>query len=269
MNVHIITGGSSGIGLEVSKRFKDGTVLIAGRGEEKLIKAVEELKSSGVSAVYKQVDVADIDSIKELFEYGKTLGDIKTVVNSAGVSGIGIDAKLTFEIDLIGTENIIATAENYMSDGGVVIVMASIMGYVAPSCDGCDDYLTYPTKPGAIEALVKFTEDSSDIAYNLSKRGVQLLVKRFAMDYGEKGIRIVSISPGIIVSPMSKKAEEENPEIMNYMKSMTPLRRYGEVSDIANMIEFVSSDKARFITGTDIVVDGGLTPRLSEVMSEI
>ncbi len=267
MNIHVVTGGSSGIGLEVSKKFTDGLVLISGRGEEKLIKAVQELKSNGVNAKYKQSDISDRDSVKELLEYAKTLGNIKTVVNSAGVSGVGIDARKTFEIDLIGTENMVLASKDYIGEGGVLILMASMMGYVAPSCDSCNDYLVNPSKPGVIDELVKFTQNGSDVAYNLSKRGVQLMVKKYAAEYGDKGIRIVSVSPGIIVSPMSKKAEEENPEIMSYMKSMTPLKRYGEVEDISNMIHFLASEKASFITGNDFVVDGGLTPKLSEIMS--
>ncbi|MDO5725147.1 MAG: SDR family NAD(P)-dependent oxidoreductase [Tissierellia bacterium] len=111
-NIHIITGGSSGIGLECAKRFKEGLVLVTGRTESKLEKAVEELKALGVDAAYKTGDISSQESVDELFEYAKSLGNVKTLINSAGVSGVGADAKFTLEIDLLGTLHLIESAKN-------------------------------------------------------------------------------------------------------------------------------------------------------------
>lgn len=267
-DIHIVTGGSSGIGLECAKSFKKGTVIITGRRENKLIEAVEELKKSGVDAIYKQGDISNIESIRELFQFASTKGSIKTVLNSAGVSGIGVDAKLTFEIDLLGTENLIKVAKEFIKEGGVVILLASMMGHIVSENPDYDKYLSDPSTKGAIDELVKIVEDRSDLAYNFSKRGVHLLVKKHAPELGRLGIRLISISPGIIMTPMSKKAAEEHPEQMNYMKMMTPMDRNGEPEDIVSVVEFLASDKASFITGTDILVDGGLTLKLPEIMSE-
>lgn len=265
--VHIITGGSSGIGLECAKEFKEGIVVITGRNEERLAKAIKELEESGIEALPKQGDISDRESVKELFDYAKSFGEVKTVVNSAGVSGVGVDARLTFEIDLLGTENLVLEAKEAMAPGGVVILLASMMGHIVPPNDAYDPYLENPSKEGSIDALVEAAQNKSDYAYNFSKRGVHLLAKRFAWEYGEKGLRILSLSPGIIMTPMSKKAAEEHPEQMNYMKSMTPVGRNGEPEDISEMVAFLASDKASFITGTDILVDGGLTLKLAEIVS--
>jgi NAD(P)-dependent dehydrogenase (short-subunit alcohol dehydrogenase family) len=75
---------------------------------------------------------------------------------------------------------------------------------------------------------------------------------------GKKGARIVSISPGVIMTPMSKKALEEHPEVMKATLDNTPLKKYGEPEDVANAVEFLLSKKANFITGTDLIVDGGI-----------
>lgn len=265
-NVHIITGGSSGIGLECAKEFKDGIVLITSRGEEKLISAEKELKGAGIEVAYKTSDISDKNSISELFEYGKSLGKIKTVVNSAGVSGVGADAKLTFEIDLIGTQNLIDLTLEYMEEDTVLILIASMMGHVVPSNEKYDTYLENPTKEGSIEALVQIAGNSSDVAYNFSKKGVHMLVKKYASEFGKKGGRIVSLSPGIIMTPMGEKAAQEHPEQMNYMKSMTPAGRNGKPEDIANAVAFLADDRASFITGTDLIVDGGLTINLPKIM---
>lgn len=115
-NVYIITGGSSGIGLESAKEFKDGIVLITGRNENKLIAAQEELKEVGIDVVYKTSDISDKASVAELFEYGKSLGKLRAVINSAGISGVGVDARLTFEIDLVGAQNLIDLTMEYMEE---------------------------------------------------------------------------------------------------------------------------------------------------------
>lgn len=264
-NVHVITGGSSGIGLECAKRFKDGVVLITGRNEDKLKSAELELKEAGIEVAYKASDISKKDSIRELFEYGKSLGKIRTVLNSAGVSGGMANTKATFEIDLLGTENLIEEALNVAEEDTVIILIASMMGHVVPPNPDYDKYLANPSEPGAIDALVEIVQDKSDLAYNFSKRGVHLLVKKYAPSLGQKKARIVSISPGIIMTPMSKKAAEDHPEQMQYMEKMTPIGRNGEPEDIANAVSFLADDRASFITGTDLLVDGGLTIKLPEI----
>ncbi len=265
-DVHIITGGSSGIGLEAAKKFKDGIVIISSRGEDKLKKALEELKGLGIDAYYKTSDLRDRKSIKELFDYAKSLGKIKTVVNSAGVSGSGGDARLTFEIDLLGTESLILESLEVADKNTVLILIGSMVGTLVPDSSLYNDYLENPSKEGAIEALLRVVRNNSDAAYNFSKRGVQLLAKKYAGAFGEKGARILSLSPGVIMTPMAEKAAEEHPEQMNYMRSMTPAGRNGKPEDVAHLIAFLADDKSSFITGTDILVDGGLSINLPEIL---
>lgn len=264
-NIHIITGGSSGIGLECAKEFKDGTVLITGRNEERLKGAEKELKEAGIDIAYKSSDISNRDSIKELFEYAKTLGTIKTVVNSAGVSGGSANAKLTLDIDLLGTENLIKETLKIAGENTALILIASMMGHVVPPNPDYDKYLENPSEEGAIDALVNVVKDQADVAYNFSKRGVHLLVEKYASEFGEKGARIVSLSPGIIMTPMGEKAAADHPEQMNFMKKMTPMGRNGKTEDIATAVSFLADDKASFITGTDLLVDGGLTIKLPEI----
>ena len=98
--------------------------------------------------------------------------------------------------------------------------------------------------------------------YNFAKRGVLLLLKENAMRMGQKGARIVSVSPGVIMTPMGIKAAEEHPERMNKLKELTPLGRNGTPEDIAEVVKFLISDKAQFITGSDILIDGGIVTQL-------
>lgn len=265
-NVHIITGGSSGIGLECAKQFKDGVVLISSRSEDKLQNAEKELKKHGVDVVYKTSDLTDQKSLEELFHYADSLGKIRTIVNSAGVSGSGGDARFTFEIDLIGTENLIKESKKVVEENSVLILIGSMMGRIVPDSEDYNKYLENPSKEGSIDSLLKIVDNNSDTAYNFSKKGVQLLAQKYAPEFGEKGARIISVSPGIIMTPMAEKAAEEHPEQMNYMKSMTPAGRNGKPEDVAYAVAFLADEKASFITGTDILIDGGLTIKLPEIM---
>ena len=265
--VHIITGGSSGIGLECAKQFKDGVVIISSRSEDKLKNAQAQLKEEGIEVVYKSSDLTDENSLKELFDYANSLGKIKTIINSAGVSGSGGDAKFTFEIDLIGTQNLIKESLKNADKNTAVILIGSMMGTVVPDNKEYNKYLEDPSAEGAIDALIKVVDNNADTAYNFSKKGVQLLAKKYAPEFGEKGARIVSVSPGIIMTPMAEKAAADHPEQMNYMKSMTPAGRNGTPEDIAYTVAFLADDRASFITGTDILVDGGLAIKLPEIQA--
>lgn len=265
MNVHVITGGGSGIGFECAKRFKDGIVLITGRNEKKLNNAVEELKTFGVTAKYHISDVSSRESMKELAEFAKDIGTIKTVINSAGVSGDGTTAEITFKIDLLGSEYIIDEFYNVIEDNSVVIMISSMMGKTIPDNPAYDDLLREPSKEGNLEKLVAIVEDKSNVAYNFAKKGVVSLVLKNADRFGSKGSRILAVSPGIIMTKMAEVAEKEHPEQMKYLRDITPMGRLGSIEDIANTVEFLCSDKASFITGSNIFVDGGLANNLDKL----
>ena len=267
-DVHIITGGSSGIGLGAARNFNQGKVIITGRTEETLKKAEKELKEAGVDVGYKTSDITDRESLKELFEFGKTFGRIKTVVNSAGVSGGMASAKQTLEIDLFGTENMIEETYKHAEEDTSLILIGSMMGYIVPDDEEVNELLANPSEEGAIDRLVEILNDDSDEAYNYSKKGVHLMVKKYANKFGEKDARINSISPGIIMTPMAKKAAEDHPEQMEQMKSLTPMSRNGEREDVSNAVCFLASDNSSFVTGIDLLVDGGLSINLAKVREE-
>ena len=264
-NVHVVTGGGSGIGLDTAKLFKDGIVVITGRNEDKLKEALVELKAANVEAVYKVSDISSQQANKELIEYAATLGQLKTVVNSAGVSGGQASAENTYKIDLLGPDFLVEETLKVASENTVVVLISSMMGHVVPNNEAYDNFLANPQAEGAIDALVAVVQNDSDNAYNFSKKGVHMLVKKWATKFGEKGARIVSLSPGIIMTPMSELAATDHPERMAFMEKMTPAGRNGMPEDIARAIEFLVDDKSSFITGTDLLVDGGLTNRLPEI----
>ena len=128
-----------------------------------------------------------------------------------------------------------------------------------------DEALSNPQAEGSFETICKYIDSSSDMLYNFAKRGTVLLTEKNANKWGTKGARIVSVSPGVIETPMGLKAAEEHPERMEMIKKATPLRRNGQPEDIADVVYFLVSDKARFITGTDILVDGGVVNNIKKM----
>lgn len=266
MKVHVITGGGSGIGFKSAKVFEDGLVIITGRTEDKLKKACDVLNKDGKAEYsYKTCDVSDKDSVRELFKFAASKGELKTVVNSAGVSGVGASVDAVLNVDLKGAKFVTDAACEYMHKGGVLIQIASMMGHIVPVSDTYINELVEPDKEGAIEKLSGIVDSNSDTAYNFAKLGVIEMVKANAMKFGKKGLRIVTVSPGIIMTEMAKQAQEENAEIMEKMVENTPAQRTGKPEDIANAVKFLASDDASFITGTDLLVDGGLSLALKSM----
>ena len=263
--VYLVTGGSSGIGLEVAKRLKDGKVFITGRREEKLVESVKELKTLGVDADYLQGDLSDENRLSEIFKRVAEEGKLAGVINSAGVSGVGDSVDTTLEIDLKGAALLIEEAKKIATKGSIIVMISSMMGYMVPPNPELDGLLRHPLEEENLRKIKEACQDDSSNAYNISKRGVHLLVEENASAFGEKSSRIVSVSPGVIMTPMAREAAKAYPERMAFMEQMTPCKRSGDPEDIANAVEFLLSDNASFITGCDLRVDGGLVLNLPKM----
>ena len=115
-----------------------------------------------------------------------------------------------------------------------------------------------PLSPGFFDELGKFFDvDVPSLAYQVSKRGVHRLVRRAAPSWGERGARIMSVSPGINDTPMNRLDESNHPIMQDIIKS-SPLGRRGTPEEIANVISFITSDAASLLTGSDVLADGGM-----------
>lgn len=132
------------------------------------------------------------------------------------------------------------------------------MGHAIPPNPAYDEALRKPNRKDAFSIVEPFVEGNSDTMYNFTKRGVLLLCEDNVMRFGNMGARIVTISPGVVFSPMVKQAWHDHPETMEAQRRMTPAGRYGVPEDIAEVAKFLVCDCSEFITGTDIKVDGGL-----------
>lgn len=267
-NVYVVTGGSGGIGLESAKRFTDGTVIIADINEEALAKGKAELEAAGIKAETAVCDISNPEQVNEIAKKAASMGTIKAVVHTAGISPSAKNVALIMKIDLIGTENIIEGFYPVMEAGSSMILIASMMGHIVPPNPAYDELMVNCKEEGFVDKILPFINDDPAKAYNFAKRGVHLLTKKWLGKFGEKQIRINSVSPGVIETKMALEAARDFPEQLKYMESLTALKRNGKPEDIADAVMFLASDAASFISGTDLLVDGGLITNLIAIQSK-
>ena len=261
----VITGGAGGIGSACAKVFKNNHLIITDYSTELVDTAVEGLAKDGYSVSGIACDITNTADVNKLKQFVADKGTFKALVHTAGVSGSMKDLQKIFAIDLVATEILIEAFYEIARENSVAVLMSSMMGFVVPPNEKYDEALRNPQNAGSFETVNQFIGNNSDTLYNFVKRGVHLLVQKHVNKWGAKDARIVSLSPGVIETPMGLKAAEEHPEQIEMIKKATPLQRNGQPEDVADVVEFLVSNKARFITGTDILVDGGVIHNIKKM----
>ncbi len=265
-SVYVITGGSGGMGKATAELVgKKGTVLLADISEERLIQAKEELAAKGITDVYYQtVDITSRENVASLAQKSAELGTLKGLIHTAGLSPSMADSRRITEVNLLGTGIVLEAFLPYATQGTSVVCISSMSGHMLPRVGPYSDVLKKPLADNIVEAVEQFAQGNPGTAYTFSKLGVILYVEDQAWNWGEKGARINSISPGTINTPMGRLEASQQVE-MKAMLDITPLRREGEPSEIATAVEFLLSDAASYISGIDLRVDGGTIANLNKV----
>jgi NAD(P)-dependent dehydrogenase (short-subunit alcohol dehydrogenase family) len=180
---------------------------------------------------------------------------IGALIHTAGLSPTMGDAAQILAVNYDGTSRLVEAVRPRMLEGACAVLIASSSGYsaVSPEVDAALDAIP----PGGDSSSLLKIASNPGHAYSLSKRGVQRIVERRAMAFGERKARIMSISPGLIDTAMGRAEAKVHP-IMAEMRNRTPLGRYGTADEIASVAVFLCSADASFVTGSDIKVDGGV-----------
>ena len=241
MSTVLITGASRGIGAECARAFAKAGYDVAinfCRSAEKAEALTDEIKEYGVNAICVQADVADSAQVKSMFETVRSeLGAVDILVNNAGIAHTGLLTDMSddewqrlMNTDLSGTFYCCREALSDMirAHSGIIINIASMWGEVGASCEA---------------------------AYSASKAGVIGLTKALAKEVGPSGIRVNAVSPGVVMTDMMSDYTQEE---INVLKDETPLNALGTPEDIAEAVLFLASEKARFITGQVLSVNGGM-----------
>ena len=259
----IVVIGAGGIGLAIARRQGFGkTVLLADWNEETLAKAAADLGQASYAVVTQQVDVTSRASVQTLAEAAEALGPVMQVINTAGLSPNMAPVDKVLEVDLYGSAVVFEEFGKVIAPGGAGLIISSMAGHMMPQMPGdqehalaftpADDLLKLPfLQPDAIPNTL--------VAYMVAKRANFLRVQAEAMRWGERGARVNAISPGIIVTPLA--AHELNSEIGDIYRGMvaaSPSKRMAPPEEIAIAANFLLGPDAGFITGSDLLIDGGV-----------
>lgn len=260
--VCVITGGGSGMGLATAKWMgKDHSIIISGRSVKKLENAISLLQAEGIEAKAYACDVSNIDDVVCLANFAKEKGKITAVIHAAGMSPHMGDARKIMEANALGTININNAFYNVMEEGSCIIDVSSMSAYLTPKFIMPVGLYKYSIKDPELfmkkimRRVNLFPERfKSGVSYGISKNFVIWFAKQDAARFGEKGIRVISVSPGNFETPMG---ELEKEEAFEYTKHCA-VKRSGHVDEIASLFAYLASETAGYLTGTDILCDGGL-----------
>jgi NAD(P)-dependent dehydrogenase (short-subunit alcohol dehydrogenase family) len=271
--VGIATGAARGMGLACARRMV-GTVdvlFVVDRDGDGAKQAADTLSTSATRAVPVTLDVTDRDGVRAFGDKIATEGTLRAVAHAAGISPTMADWQAVVRVDLVGTALLVDALTPLVVPGTAMVCFASMAAQLAADSlePALDAVLDAPLDEDLLERLRRVAGEmieDSGAAYGVAKRGVQRLVQRTAVEWGGRGGRINSVSPGMIDTPMGRQ-EFENQPMMKVMLEMTPLAREGTADELADAVTYLLSDAASFVTGTDLLVDGGVVAALRSAAS--
>jgi NAD(P)-dependent dehydrogenase (short-subunit alcohol dehydrogenase family) len=251
--VAVITGAASGMGEAAARLMADAgwALLLCDVNGERLAASAANLRA-GVEAAQLAGDIADPHFADALAE---ALGDrpVGALIHCAGLSPTMADPARILEVNLAATIRLVDALGPRMADNGSAVLFASTAAHMVGTA--LDEPISQVQRPEDVASLLPLCPNPG-AAYSVSKRGVQLLARREASKLGQRGVRITTISPGVIDTPMGRAEMEQQP-IMKSLVENSPLRRPARAEEVAAVAVFLCSPAASFVTATDILVDGG------------
>lgn len=260
--VAVVTGGSRGIGYAVAKRLASGGayVIIGAIDEAEVQESAAELCAEGYKVEGMQVDVSHADQVERFINYAGQVDQqragIDILVNCAGVQRYGdvveTSEALWDEVMNINLKGMFLTSkyavpQMRLRSGGSIINMSSIQA---------------------------FASQTSVVAYTASKGGINAMTRAIALDHAAENIRVNAVCPASIDTPMLRMAadlfknDNTQDDIINSWSHMHPMGRVGKPSEVAELVAFLASDRASFITGSEMRIDGGMLAALGVTLPE-
>ncbi|WP_328393232.1 SDR family oxidoreductase [Nocardia sp. NBC_00416] len=251
--------GVGGMGRAIARRIGGGRrLLLADFDKENLDSVVEVLTGEGHEVFGRQVDVSDAGSVAALAAAAAEAGRVTHIAHTAGVSPTQAVTKAVFEVDLLGTALVLDAFEGVVAEGGAGVAIASMSAYMVPLPD--DQVAALAHTPAADLLALPFLDHDAHpgLAYSVAKRGNIARVQASAVGWGQHGARLNSISPGVISTPMGRQElDGESGASMRAMVAASATGRLGTPDDIAHAAAFLLDPATSFVTGIDLLVDGG------------
>lgn len=260
--VCVITGGGSGMGLAAAKEMpKEKIIVLSGRTVKKLENAVNELTALGHEAYAFACDTAKREDVRALAEYAASLGEIRNVIHAAGLSPAMAKPEQLLRVNALGTVHINQEFSRLMHAGSVIVDVSSNSAYVLPDfllgkglcCLAERDEEKFVRRLLKLCSLVPGDYQKSGLGYALSKKFVIRYAQMCASVYGEKGIRVVSLSPGLIATDMGNLEAGEGGKMLQFAAE----KRMGTPEELGYALASLADERNGYLAGVDVLCDGG------------
>ena len=260
----VLVAGAGQISLAIARRVGYGKKIILG---DKVVENAQiigkTMTEAGFDVETITMDLSSRESIKQMIAFGKSFGEIKYLINGAGVSPSQASIEMILNVDLYGTAVLLEEVGKVITKGGSGVVISSQSGHRMPALTPEQDRALAMTETKELLTLdflqVDKIKDSLH-AYQLAKRANEKRTMYEAIRWGERGARLNDIAPGIIVTPLA--VDEFNGPRGDFYKNMfskSPAGRPGTADEVANLAELLLNEQASFITGSTFLIDGGAT----------
>lgn len=259
--VSVLVGAGS-IGQAIIRRVSAGKhVVLADYSMDNAQRAAQTLEDAGFECSTIRCDLGSKEDILALLDFATSKGDVVNLVNAAGVSPSQAPVEEILRVDLYGTSVLLEEFGRVIAEGGSGVIISSQSGHRLPALpqDQNEALATTPVDQLLDLPFLKAINDTLK-AYQYSKRCNVLRVMMEATRWGKRGATVNSISPGIIITPLAND-ELHGPRKEGYLKMIQgmPARRAGTPDEVGDLAEFLMSSRGRFISGADLLIDGGCT----------
>lgn len=260
--------GCGGMGLSIARALgRERPLLLVDVDAQRLETAVEALRLEGYAVRGQRADITTPAQLEALGEVLASGPGVRALAHVAAVGKSVGDWRRMMEIDLFGAIHVARAVTPHLVRGGAAVFISSLASYLPAADPKLDTLLDDPLAPGFLDALEAYhgREPDFDWTYNYAKLGVNRLAERLARDWSGREARALSLSPGMIDSPMARAEGDTLPShdgsdtrVSRRDKAREiPLGREGSLLEITNVVDFLLSDRASFMNGVDITVDGG------------
>ncbi|MGD9794539.1 MAG: SDR family oxidoreductase [Acidimicrobiia bacterium] len=251
--------GAGGLAMAVARRLGNTyRVMIVDRDGDHLDKQVGALRFEGHDASGFECDVTDAGAVRRLAEAASGAGPVAALAHVVGISPSFGDGPTILNVNLRGPALVADAFLPVLAPGSAAVFISSLAAHVSTVPEGLMPILDDALAPDLVDKVeARLGEALTPTqAYAFSKAALNRMCQRKVTQWGDRGLRIVSLSPGLIATPMGA-AEFKNPAKLA-LYQLSPLKREGTMIEICDVVEFLLSDRASFISGIDLLVDGGI-----------
>lgn len=260
----VVVTGAGGMGQAIARRLGPGAQLLIADFNAELLESVRaELEEDGYTVTATPTDVSSRESVAALARQVADLGPVQTVVHTAGLSPVQAPVPAILAVDLLGVALVLEEFGQVIAPGGSGVVIASMAAHRSSGLSAEDAIQLATTPTDELLSLPVAAKDRfphPGAAYGFSKEANLLRVRAASSSWGTRNARINSVSPGLIATPMGRpELAGEHGDVIRGMITASNAKRPGTAADIAEAVAFLVSPAASFISGADLLVDGGVT----------